>query len=217
MTLENLRKKFNLKVFNKLVSSVANEIIDGYLNEAYQNYLLIAMDSMGCWQVNGNYAVANLIAGQRDYAFESTTLKIEAIYIKPTATGEYIKAEKIDVSQIPIDPEQYHPPIPQYDFVDGNLFVYLPNDIENVTAGIKVFLIEEFTDLVNTTDYPKIPKALQPYLWNYAANEHCENEEKWNKVKIFSNKLAVLENRIIDFYSDRAKTVIMQAKEENLY
>ena len=214
MTLTNLREQFNLKVCGEPTSGISTTVIDAYLNQGYQKFLILALDAMGDWQINGNYADRNLVAGQIDYAFENSMLKIEAVYIKPTSDSEYIKAEKIDIATIPVDHVSYHPSNPQYDFIDGNMFVYLPNTIVAVTSGIKIFYIEEYSNLVNTGDSPKIPVAFQPFLWIYAAREYCQNHEKWNKFKTLDGDLLSLKADIENFYLSRAKPLIVRPAEE---
>jgi len=222
MNLAKLRAKFRQKVFgNPNNTDATDSIVDDYLNEAYQFYLMIALDAPGDWQVNGNFADVSIIAGQRDYAFEKGLLKINEVYIKSRETGKYVKAKQRDVRDISAEPlTDYTPTKPEFDLVDNNIFIYLPEgSIEAVTRGIRIFFEEEFTSLVNTDDEPNIPLAFQQFLPNYGAKEYCEDNELWNKVKSITNKLSELRPMIEAHYANRSssKATVLEFAEENLY
>jgi hypothetical protein len=220
MTLTTLRAKFRQKVFgNPNNTDASDSIVDGYLNEAYQYFLILALKSQGDWQINANFATIDTIAGKRDYAFDSTLLKINEVYIKSSSSGKYIKAKQRDVRDISTDPLTDHTPnTPEFDLLDNNIFIYLPEGaIQEVVAGIRIHYEESFTSLVDTDDEPKIPVAFQSFLYNYGAREYCEDKEIWNKVKSLGAKLTELSPIIEDYYSNRseARRVNISFVEEN--
>ena len=222
MNLLKLRAKFRQKVFgNPNNTDATDEIIDGYLDEAYQFYLMIALGVQGKWQINANFATVDIVAGKRDIAFDKTFLKLNEVYIKSRPDGKYIKAKQRDVRDINTDPlTDYTPTRPEFDLLDNNLFLYLPEgEIVNVTAGVRIHFEEEFTAMVNTTDEPNIPLAFQPFLYNYGAKEYCEDNKLWDKVKSLTNKLAELKPMIESHYSNRSDTeaVALEFAEENFY
>ncbi|MBI5402482.1 MAG: hypothetical protein HY959_03715 [Ignavibacteriae bacterium] len=220
MDLTKLRNKFNQKVFSdENETTVANTVIDDYLNIGYQAFLIEALSANGGWQINSNFYTANIVAGKHDVAFESSLLKVNEVYIKTRPTGDYIKAILRDVSTIISDPlTNYNPPTPEYDLTDKNLFFYIPEDeIVDVTEGIRIHSENEFTSLVNTTDEPKIPTAFLPFIYKYGAREYCQDNEMWNRVKSLDYDLEILKDSIKKFYAQRSekRPLIMTFKKRN--
>jgi hypothetical protein len=191
--------------------------------------LIWIFETQGGWQISGDYATTKIETGQREYVLDNATaLKINKIEIKPTAAStEYIKATKIDSSQIPGDEENYHPAVPEYDLMDNSIFIFLPNDIEEVTAGIKLYFQKELTDLSGTTDEPIIPEPFVRLLSAGSALDYCYANEKWKKAaeleKVIGHldpyKSTGLKADLQTFFANRAETTpaILTPKTQNLY
>jgi len=222
MTLTELRARFNQKIFSdRTNTTVPTAVIDGYIDESYQEYLIIALNANGEWQTNGNFFTANIQTGKRDIAFETNLLKVNEVYIKSTPTGEYIKAKQRDVQNISSEPlTDYFPSTPEYDLTDKNIFIYIPEtSIVAVTAGVQIHAQTEFTSLVNTGDEPKIPLAFQKYLYVCGSYNYCQDNEMWNKARSLKDDKKELEGLIEEFYDNRSSVHPAQliAAEENLY
>jgi len=222
MTLTELRARFNQKVFSdRSNTTVSTTVIDAYINEAYQEYLIIALSANGEWQTNGNFFTTNINEDQRDVAFETDLLKVNEVYIKSTPTGEYIKAKQRDVQSMPSEPlTDYHPSSPEYDLTDRHIFIYIPEtDIVAVTAGVQIHAQTEYTALTDAGHEPKIPIAFQKYLYICAAYNYCEDNEMWNKAARIQNQKEKLEARIEEFYDGRSSVHPAQLipADENLY
>jgi len=218
MTLDTLRDNFNQRIFsNPADTTVSTAVIDSYLNRAYQEFLILALTANGQWQANGNFFTTDIVANQRDYAFDVELLKLNEVYIKSREDGLYVKAKQRDVDTMEDDPiTQYIPATPEYDLSDRHIFIYLPEQIINdVAEGIRIHAQYEFTNMSGDSDVPAIPLAFQPYLSDCAAYHYAFDIEMYNKSeRLKANKLEA-EQKIKEFYANRfTKPVRMTPKEE---
>ena len=220
MNLTNLRSNIRYLVFGKSDNTAYSDTdIDRNLNNNYETVLNWVIQANGDWEINGEIATTDIVANQRDYTFDSSFIKVKEIYIKSTSTGEYVKANKVDVSLIDCDPETYHPSIPEYDLSDNQMYIYLPGDITNVTDGIKLYAQTDLTKLVNASDSPNLPELVVNILSLMTADDYCVANEMWNKSKALQTKVyQVLKPDLQEYYAHRfAKPAILTPASKNYH
>ena len=225
MDLTTLRSDTRYLVFGDNANTAySNTDLDRNLNKAYAEIIAIAISVNGDFQVNGNIVTTDLIAGRSDYDFPSNLFKINEVRIKPTLSAtDYLKATQRDPKEISVDMEAYKPAYPAFDLIDikGTLKIifYWCNDFEDVTNGIELYVQEEITQLVNTTDSPKLPVFAQEYLTKRAAHIYCLANEIFNKATTLKNELIELEGRIKEYYSSRStvRPAVITPVDQNLY
>lgn len=225
MTLTNLRADTRFLVFGDSANTQYGDTdLDRNLNKAYAEIIAIAISVNDDFQVNGNIITTDLIAGRSDYDLPSNLFKINEVRIKPTLSAtDYLKATQRDPKEVLVDMEVYKPANPEFDLIDikgtFKIIFYYASAFETVTDGIEFYIQEEITQLVGTSDSPKLPVFAQDYLSNRAAHIYCLAKEKFNKATVLKNELIELENKIKEYYSSRStvRPVVITSEEVNLF
>jgi len=197
MTLDTLRKRFNQKIFNNPnATKVLNGVIDGYLNEAYQNFLILVLPFFR-WRVNGEIADTNIVATQDEYPLPSDLLRVLKVYVDDVLLTDD-QYEIFDRSIILLDETLYE---------------------ESLEDGLTLKYQDEYTALLDSSNSPNIPTVFQPYLYVKASLDYCEDAPKLNdKYKKLSNRIEKEEAKITDHYSAKTnKPITLTPKEENYY
>lgn len=191
MKLKSLREDARYLVFgNRNNTEYADTDLNANINNWYATVLSWSLEVNGDWQINGDFATADIVAGQREYLFDSDLLKLSEVYIKSVSTGEYIKATQRDIINVETYPENYRPQTPEFDLLDNSLFIYIPEaTITDVTDGIKIYFQGDLTILEGDNDYPNLPSIFTRILSIGSAIDYCLSNELWNKAKKLENRL----------------------------
>jgi len=165
MILEKLRAKFNQKVFGNSASTIApTTVIDDYINEAYQKFLIIVLPYYR-WRVNGEISDTHILAGQKEY-------------ILP---GDLLRVLEVRVNDVLLTDDQYTIFDKSIMLEDETLYE------EDLEYGLALTYQDEYTALAETTDVPNIPTAFHPFLYKFASREYCEDFQIWDKFKTLDN------------------------------
>jgi hypothetical protein len=195
MNVTKLREKFNQKVFGTTTSGVSTTVIDDYLNEAYQDFLLLALPFTN-WKINGEIAYTDITAGEDEYNFQLDLMKVNRIKIN----DEYLEDNQYEMR--------------------GGLLILLDESLyeETITDGLQVEYQSEFTALSAITDSPLIPTVFHPFLYIKASQNYCEDKEMWNKFNSLDKRLKELEEQIKNYYySISSKKNIISPSTEDYY
>jgi hypothetical protein len=187
------------------------------LNRWYETALGWVLLYCGEWQVNGDVATTNLVAGQREYLLPTDILLLNDVYIKSNATGaDYVKAKQRDLVGINLYNENYRPQIPEFDLLDNSIFIYLPDDsITSVSGGLKIVYQKDLTELSGSTDTPNLAEPFKRLLSAGAALDFCVANDLNIKAKKYSNMIYGdptvkgdngLKGDLLNFYANRAVT-----------
>lgn len=217
MTLSQMRSDVRFRVFgNSSDTTYSNTDINRNINNWYKTVLYWILSANGDWQVNGEYAVTDIVADQREYILPTDILKINELYIKSVSTGDYIKATQRDLRNVSIYPEDYRPNLPEFDLMDNSLFIYIPEEnITEVDEGIKIYYQTKLTELSGDNDNPNLPEIFRKILCIGAALDYCEADEIRGKAKDLKNKIfgdptvktdKGLKDELMEFYASRSLT-----------
>ena len=223
MELSELRSSVRYMVFgDSTETTYADADLDRNLNLWYKTAIGWVMNINGDWQVKGDVATTNLIAGQNKYFLPSDILKLNQVYVKIESGGEYLKAKQVDPQEINTydpDGDTYLPHPPRFDLFNNYLKVYTSNKtIPAITAGLKVHYQTEITELENTTDSPDLSQPFQKLLILGASYEYCIANEM-RKAEQFKRDINELRVDLERFYSRRseARRIRIIPEEGNLY
>jgi len=227
--LQDIQSDSRFLVFgNSTNTNYKDADLNRNINRWYETGLAWILQSDGEWQVNGDIAVCDLVAGQREYTLPTDTLVIDKVYIQSNTTGaDYLVAIQKDLSGIKRYNEEYHPQIPEYDLLDNSIFIYIPDDtITAVPSGLKIVYQKDFVALANSTDAPNIAEPFKRLLSVGAAMDYCKPNEKWNKLATFKKDIYGdptvknddgIKGDLIAYYASKSvvKPVVIQAEIEN--
>lgn len=230
MNLTTIRQDIRFMLFGDNTNTAYSDTdLDRNVNSWYKRVLGWILASNGDWQVNGDYATTDIVIGQREYILPTDILKLNEVYIKSTATGEYVKATQRDIINVQDYPEDYHPSTPEFDLMDNSIFIYTPEaTITAVTDGIKAYYQANLTELSGATDVPNIPEIFIRIISIGAAIDYCLSQEMWNRAKKFENRIygdptvrddKGMKGELMDFIASRSltKQPTITPAEENLY
>jgi hypothetical protein len=220
--LTNLRSDTRFLIFNDSTNTLyADTDLDRNANRWYNTGVVWVLTANGEWQVNGEIATTDLVAGQREYILPGDILKLNEVYIKTTSDqSEYVKMKQRDPINVDIDIENYHPYPPEFDLLDNSMFIYILEDsITDVTAGFKIHYQSDITELSTGTDKPNLAEPFKRLLTYGSAYDYCMANEMWSKCKILEKQIEIIKNDMLDFYASRStvKSAILEPKQENYY
>jgi hypothetical protein len=201
----------------------ADTDVDRNINRWYNNAIGSLLKVNGEWQVNGEIATTDLVAGQREYTIPADTMKVNEVYIKSTSSGEYVKARQRDPLNVDIEPEEYHPypPYPpEYDLLDNSFFIYIAEEsITDVTAGLKIHYQSDVTELSTGTDKPNLAEPFKRFLTYGACYDYCLANEMRIRADEFKELMAITKAEMLEFYATRStvKRVRLIPADENNY
>lgn len=102
-------------------------------------------------------ATTTLVAGQQDYALQTTTLKINRVEVLDSS-GDYQKLSQIDQSEVPMALSEFYEtdgmPV-WYDILGNSLFLYPAPAAGSVTTalGLKIYFTREMTTFSVPSSY----------------------------------------------------------------
>lgn len=159
--------------------------MDAALNKWYRLCVAWVMGAMGIWEMNGEIAVTNIVAGQAEYVLPVSLIAINRVAIKYPNATQYVYATRLDDLEtrdafengsISRGSESF----PVFREFDNSIFIY-PIPTANVTSGISLELTKDITDLVGTNDTPNINPLIHQILTVGAAMDYCDSEEMYSK------------------------------------
>ena len=191
------------------------------MNQAYEKVVGMLIANAGAWEFDDtNYTdfprgKADLVAGQKDYTFDSSHLAIERVQILDNdGISHFLK---------PIDKSNYNTPLDEYFDIDGmpefydkdgkSILIYPGPASANVTTsnGIRVDFrrtSDIFTSAQVSTGTKK-PGFASPYhmiLVYEAAISYCMTYKK-DRIVLYEKKVQELYDDLKEFYSKREKDV----------
>lgn len=209
MTLENLRSSVRFAVFGDSSDTTYTDTdLDRNINLWYKTGISWAIQANGDWQVLGEKATTDIVAGQRKYPLPTDILKLNEVYIKYGTESEYHKAKQRDphnLKQFDPDTYPYQPYPPEFDLQNNNIIIYTPEtSIAAVTGGLKVHYQAELTALSNTSDEPDLIEPFEKIIINGAAYEYCV-AHRMNKSEQFKRDINELRRDLEEFYAKRSE------------
>lgn len=190
------------------------------INRWYNTVIGWILTVNGDWQINGDIYTRDLEVGYDEYYLPTNILKINEVYIKSTSQGDYEKAKQRDINTYTGDPEtDYNPSIPEFDLIDNFIKIYLPNDVENVTAGIKLYYQKSITELSGDSDAPNLAEPFKRLLSYGAALDYFIANEANSKAKNFKVLIDETKQELLRFYANRstAKKARITSKERKYF
>jgi len=217
--LTNLRSDARFLVFgNSSNTDYGDTDLDRNINRWYNTVLAWVLSANGEWQVNGEIATADTVAGQREYILPSDCLKVNKIFIKTATGSEYLEAKQRDLSAVHEDTDYYKPFPPEFDLLDNSIFIYTASDITAVTDGIKIVYQTDLTELT-ASDAPNLAEPFKRLLSLGAALDYCIANEVSSKAKNLKVMIDETKKELLEFYATRstAKAVLIEPVNTNYY
>ncbi len=206
MTLANLRSDIRFLLFsNSSNTQYGDTDVDRNINAWYRRGLAWILEYNGDWQVNGEIALADLVADQREYTLPTDLLKVNEVYIKSTSSGEFLKANQTDSANVSVEMDQYYPDQPEFDLLDNSLFVYpMENSVVAVTNGLKIFYQTEITELSGDSDAPNIAEPFERLITYGAAYDYAISNEMRTKGEQLKRDLKEIKDELMQYYANRS-------------
>lgn len=206
MTLANLRSDIRFLLFgNSSNTQYGDTDIDRNINGWYRRGVAWILENNGDWQVNGETALADLVADQREYTLPTDLLKINEVYIKSTTSGELLKAKQIDPANVSVDMDEYYPAQHEFDLLDNSLFVYpMENSVVAVTDGLKIFYQTEITELSGDSDAPNIAAPFERLITYGSAYDYAMAQGMTTKSQQLKRDLAEVREDMMQYYANRS-------------
>jgi hypothetical protein len=227
MNIENINLEARALVDADTNSYTAADLLRR-VNNAYEETVMLIQGCDGLWQFDdSNYttfptATTTLVAGQRDYSFDSAILEVERVAILHASDGKYHFINPYDMSQIGDPIETLNPDngIPgAYDKQGSSIVLDVAPSASDVTlaAGLKVWFKRTasiFTSAEVSTG-TKTPGFASPFhvILAYKAALPYAMVYKKDRVAGFINEIDRLERGIVKHYlrreQDRRKQITM--------
>lgn len=180
-------------------------------NRALDKATTLIFDADGRWQWddtnNTDYPIAttNLVAGQQDYRFNVSHLRIHEVQVK--SGDSWIKL-------VSLDPRDYRRPLDEifgsgtpthYDKLADALFLY-PNPNYDLSDGLKVFFQREasYFTASDTTKEPGFAKNFHRFISLWACYDYAFAKQL-PITKVLRDEIQVMTTELQDFYSTRSK------------
>jgi len=192
------------------------------LNDYYHRAVNIAIQANGQWEVNGDYATANLVQDQQEYVLEAAMLAIKSIEVNMTGlTNNWVKLRITDLRNIPYaltnleDTDDRSEGEFEVRLFDNSIFFLKPPKT-SVTAGIKIYYNKEATELSTGTDEPMLTETAHTYLVHGASLDYCLRIKDTEEYKKYKALVFEDEHYIKKFYTNRLPMVrtALQPKKE---
>lgn len=149
-------------------------------------------------------ATASLVANQQDYGIAVTHLKILKVRVKDQQ-GEWVSLNPInrrDLTDSQLTATAGDPV--NYDIIGNSIFVY-PKPSYSSTGGLELQYQRggSYFITTDTTKTPGFASQFHRLISLYAALDYCETNTMSQRVTIIQNKITLLENELVVFYSSR--------------
>lgn len=204
-------RNFTRYITNTNTATFPNADLDASLNMYYQLFVTEILQAMDGWDFGAEIATADTVAGQQEYTFPTTILKIKRI--ETTYDGiNWVKVNSLDISEMSqaVSSTEFNTNSPFFDLMDNSLFLF-PTPTSSIAGALKIWYEKEVTALTSDTDSPLIPEAFQKGLCYGAAKDYLEkyadtdeSQRKWQtKWNIMKTNFDEILQRMKDFYSTR--------------
>ncbi len=204
--LTNLRSDARFLIFgDSTITTYGDTDLDRNIDRWYQTGIAWVLKANGKWQVKGEIATTDIVAGQREYLLPGDILKLNEVYIKTVSNqADYAKAVERDPIQVNVEPESYHPNPPEFDLLDNSIFIYIPEaSITGVSTGLKIHYQSNLTTLT-ASDAPDLAEPFKRLLSVGAVYDYCFANEMWKKATEALNQISIIKNDLIEFYVSRS-------------
>jgi len=186
------------------------------INNAYANFMSIAISSCGKWQMDDtnqtDYPIVyfSLVANQDNYAFNldesgNQILQLGKARIKD-ANGLWFETEQIDRTEFDISQFQNITGVPQYHDVTSNGIIFYPTPNYSSTNGGELYVSRTpvYFESTDTTDKPGIPDMFHEYLVIRPAYFYSLVNGLKQAVGL-GNEMLKMEAKIKNYYAGRNK------------
>jgi hypothetical protein len=189
------------------------------INRRQDRFVHLALIADGRWQNDDNNntdyptATTNIVSGQSAYPLSLEMIEIEKVAIKQKEDGDYVIIYSTDIQDSNFLAKKYvennsnNTGIPfAYDKkADSIVLTSTPN--YNATAGIKIFYKRGSNNFVSTdtTKVPGFASIYHEYLSLGASLDYAIDRNMDKQIQIFSQKILVMEDSIIEYFSRRNK------------
>jgi len=215
MTLTEIRSKSRYLLGNISSNNYSDTNLDRAINDYYHNAISIALKECGSWEVQGEIATANLVAGQQEYVCPTDLLNLKKIEVNfEDASEDLWKVMEIkDMSNITTAlSNQTTPADSSYVRLYDNS-IFFENPIEDdVVKGLKIYYSVEATELSDADDTTNLPEHLNSYLIHGACLDYSIRIGDTNGVNLYRTLLQEDEARIILHYTSKLPAVKTQIK-----
>lgn len=150
MTTTELKNAVRRKLGNITSTEYADVDIVNSMNTYYQKAIAIAIQISGEWEINGEIATTDIIAGQKEYAL---TTDVPVSYLKRIEINLDGGTDTWELADI-IDLRTYHTALsnkssccePVIDIFDNSI-IFRDTPTKNVTDGLKIFYNKSAVEL----------------------------------------------------------------------
>lgn len=152
MTTTELKNSVRRKLGNITSTEYSDSDIVNSMNSYYQKAIAIAIQISGEWEINGEIATTDIVAGQKEYAL---TTDVPISYLKRIEVNLTGGVNDWDIADI-IDLRTYHLPLSnEYDYSTGkpvidifdNSIIFKDTPQQNVTDGLKIYYNKSAVEL----------------------------------------------------------------------
>lgn len=178
------------------------------VNQYQEQFTVHITDAMDDWDFGLDYATCDFVAGQQEYPFDTTFLKIKQVEVTyDGVTWKKVRFHDLSANSEPTDTatigQNYNISEPYGDLLDNSIFID-PIPTATVTAGMKVWFTRTQDELVNSTDEPVFASPFHIGLAYGAAKDWLEQHITQTGAK---ERLAVVDDNLLatiarmkDFY-----------------
>jgi len=161
----------------------------------------------------------NITAGSNEITPDTDMQAILRVAIKyPSSSSDYVPAKFISFDKIDCDIDKYTPDGFEYTFYDSKLIIFVgveKDDIEAVTSGVKIYNLNDITELSSGTDTPKLVEHFRDYISTGMAWEYCNANEMYSKADRLKIRLNELEKALRTHYANLVKEKGLAVRREN--
>lgn len=186
------------------------------INNAYSQFMSLAIESCGKWQIDDtnqtDYPIIffDIVSGQDNYAFNldensNQILQISKLRIKDT-NGKWFETTQIDRTDFDISQYQDVTGTPEYHDITSNGIIFYPTPNYNSTDGGELFVSRtpSYFASSDTTKKAGIPYFFHEYLAFRSAYFYClANGLK--QATGLGNEMLRIEGSIKKYYANRNK------------
>ena len=223
-SVTNILKFARLKLYGASDSlKLSNSDGIYYSNIALEDMIILILRFQGDWEINGNEATHNIVAGANQITLDTSLIKINRVEIKyPSTAQSYSVAKQIDHKSIDVATEEYTTSRPEFDVFDGDkMFIFVSAkkaNIGGVSNGVRVFFqydYAELTNVANTIDivYPGVIKIMGLMI----AHNYAFDKEMFKKADRLEKELLKEDTKLAEYFANKstAKRISLRPRRED--
>ena len=206
MTLTNLINTTRFYLWNITSSEYSDTNITAALNRYYHKAIARAIQANGQWEVNGEIATTNIVAGVQEYVLNTPVplLTLKRVEINLTDNdNDWIVPNIIDMRNVSTALSNANANNKlEIEIFDNSIFLKTvpPKD---VPGGLKIYYQYEAVELSGSSDEPNLVEEVQTYLINGACYDYCVAFDLQDKATRFYNAMQTDLLEIDKIYSNR--------------